>query len=36
METDAKKNLYNAENYRPDPTTIEMLEKLGLEKIFEK
>ena len=36
MEYDAKKNLYNAENYRLDPTTIEMLEKLGIKKILEK
>ena len=35
METGAKLNFYDTDNYRPDPTTTEMLEKLGLEKIFQ-
>ena len=34
METGAKENYFKADEYRPDPVTQEMLEKLGLEKIF--
>ncbi len=36
METGAKENYFKEESYRPDPVTQEMLEKLGLEKIFHK
>ena len=35
MESGAKKNFFNTESYRPDEITQEMLEKLGLEKIFQ-
>ena len=34
METGAKKDYFNADKYYPDDATQEMLEKLGLEKIF--
>ena len=36
MESGAKKDYFDFENYQPDETTYEMLEKLGLEKIFNK
>ena len=35
METGAKENFFKADDYRPDQDTYEMLEKLGLEKIFQ-
>ena len=35
METGAKSNFYKVDEYKPDPVTQEMLEKLGLEKIFQ-
>ena len=35
METGAKENYFKADEYRPDPVTQEMLEKLGLEKTSE-
>ena len=34
METGAKENFFNIEKYQPDPSTLEMLEKLGLSHIF--
>ena len=34
METGAKKDYFNVDKYNPDDATQEMLEKLGLEKIF--
>ena len=36
MDLGAKENYFDAERYRPDPVTTEMLEKLGLERIFPK
>ena len=35
METGAKENFFKVDEYRPDQDTYEMLEKLGLEKIFQ-
>ena len=35
METGAKENFFRVDDYRPDQDTYEMLEKLGLEKIFQ-
>ena len=34
MESGAKKNFFNAQNYQPDEDTQKMLVELGLEKIF--
>ena len=36
MDMGAKKDFFNAEKYYPDEVTQEMLEKLGLEKLFQK
>ena len=36
METGAKTDFFKAERYVPDDSTQEMLEKLGLEKLFQK
>ena len=35
MEMGGKEKYFETEKYRPDPVTTEMLEKLGLEKIFQ-